>query len=53
MSASPAFSFTFSAAAPAVLAADLLLGRDEYSARYIRAFRQRQKAIEEQAAQSG
>jgi 5-methyltetrahydrofolate--homocysteine methyltransferase len=33
---------------PAVLAADLLLGRDEYSARYIRAFRQRQKALEEQ-----
>jgi 5-methyltetrahydrofolate--homocysteine methyltransferase len=33
---------------PAVLAADLLLGRDEHSARYIRAFRQRQKALEEQ-----
>jgi 5-methyltetrahydrofolate--homocysteine methyltransferase len=38
---------------PIVLATDLLLGRDEYSARYIRAFRQRQKALEEQqAAQS-
>jgi 5-methyltetrahydrofolate--homocysteine methyltransferase len=35
---------------PSVLAADLLLGRDEYSARYIRAFRQRQKALEEQQA---
>jgi 5-methyltetrahydrofolate--homocysteine methyltransferase len=39
---------------PIVLATDLLLGRDEYSARYIRAFRQRQKALEaQQAAQSG
>jgi len=37
---------------PAVLAADLLLGRDEYSARYIRAFRQRQKALEEQQQQA-
>ena len=39
---------------PFVLATDLLLGRDEYSARYIRGFRQRQKALaEQQAAQSG
>jgi len=30
----------------AILATDLLLGRDEYSMRYIRAFRQRQKAME-------
>jgi hypothetical protein len=38
---------------PFVLATDLLLGRDEYSARYIRAYRQRQKALaEQQAAQS-
>jgi len=29
---------------PAILAADLLLGRDEYAMRYIRAYRQRQKA---------
>ena len=36
---------------PLVLAADLLLGRDEYSARYIKAFRERQKALEAQQAQ--
>jgi 5-methyltetrahydrofolate--homocysteine methyltransferase len=35
---------------PFVLATDLLLGRDEYSARYIRGFRQRQKALAEQQA---
>jgi 5-methyltetrahydrofolate--homocysteine methyltransferase len=29
---------------PAILAADLVLGRDNYAARYLRAFRQRQKA---------
>ena len=38
---------------PLVLATDLLLGRDEYCARWIRAFRERQKALEEQAAQAG
>jgi 5-methyltetrahydrofolate--homocysteine methyltransferase len=38
-------------ARPLVLAADLLLGRDEYSARYIKAFRERQKALEAQQAQ--
>ncbi len=39
---------------PIVLAADMLLGRDEYSARYIKAFRERQKALEaQQAAQQG
>jgi len=37
-------------ARPLVLAADMLLGRDEYSARYIKAFRQRQKALEAQQA---
>ena len=37
---------------PVVLAADMLLARDEYSARYIKAFRERQKALEAlQAAQ--
>lgn len=35
---------------PIVLAADMLLGRDEYSARYIKAFRERQKALEAQQA---
>ena len=29
---------------PFILAADLLLGRDDYAMRYIRAFRQRRKA---------
>jgi 5-methyltetrahydrofolate--homocysteine methyltransferase len=38
---------------PAVLAADLLLGRDQYSSRYIRAYRQRRKAREEAAGASG
>jgi len=38
---------------PAVLAADLLLGRDEYSARYIRGYRQRRKAREEEAGAPG
>ncbi|HUS82463.1 MAG TPA: dihydropteroate synthase [Dehalococcoidia bacterium] len=39
---------------PLVLATDMLLGRDEYSARYIKAFRERQKALEaQQAAQQG
>jgi 5-methyltetrahydrofolate--homocysteine methyltransferase len=33
---------------PLVLAADMLLGRDEYCARYIKAFRERQKALEAQ-----
>lgn len=33
-----------------VLAADLALGRDEYSARWIKAFRRRQKAAQAQAA---
>ena len=37
---------------PLVLAADMLLGRDEYSARYVKAFRERQKALEAQAAQA-
>ena len=37
-------------ARPLVLAADLLLGRDEYCARYIKAFRERQKALEAQQA---
>ncbi|MGA2286289.1 MAG: dihydropteroate synthase, partial [Dehalococcoidia bacterium] len=37
-------------ARPLVLAADMLLGRDEYSARYIKAFRERQKALEAQQA---
>jgi len=36
---------------PLVLATDMLLGRDEYSARYIKAFRERQKALEAQQAQ--
>jgi 5-methyltetrahydrofolate--homocysteine methyltransferase len=36
---------------PLVLATDMLLGRDEYSARYIKAYRERQKALEAQAAQ--
>ena len=37
---------------PLVLATDMLLGRDEYCARYIKAFRERQKALEAaQAAQ--
>ena len=35
---------------PIVLATDLLLGRDEYCARYIKAFRERQKALEAQQA---
>jgi 5-methyltetrahydrofolate--homocysteine methyltransferase len=35
---------------PIVLATDMLLGRDEYSARYIKAFRERQKALEAQQA---
>jgi len=35
---------------PLVLAADMLLGRDEYCARYIKAFRERQKALEAQQA---
>ncbi len=35
---------------PLVLAADMLLARDEYSARYIKAFRERQKALEAQQA---
>ena len=35
---------------PLVLATDMLLGRDEYSARYIKAFRERQKALEAQQA---
>ena len=35
---------------PLVLATDLLLGRDEYSARWIRAFRERQKAAAEAEA---
>jgi hypothetical protein len=34
----------------AVLAADLALGRDEYSARWIKAFRRRQKAAAARAA---
>lgn len=34
----------------AVLAADLALGRDEYSARWIKAYRRRQKAAQAQAA---
>jgi 5-methyltetrahydrofolate--homocysteine methyltransferase len=38
---------------PTVLATDLLLGRDEYCMRFIRSYRQRQKALQEQAAQSG
>ena len=29
---------------PAVLATDLVMGRDDYSMRYIQAYRQRQKA---------
>ena len=35
---------------PLVLAADMLLGRDEYCGRYIKAFRERQKALEAQQA---
>jgi hypothetical protein len=31
----------------------MLLGRDEYSARYIKGFRERQKALEAQQAASG
>jgi 5-methyltetrahydrofolate--homocysteine methyltransferase len=34
---------------PAVLAADLLLGRDEYASRYIKDFKKRQKRLEAQA----
>jgi 5-methyltetrahydrofolate--homocysteine methyltransferase len=34
----------------AVLAADLALGRDDYSARWIKAYRRRQKALQAQAA---
>jgi 5-methyltetrahydrofolate--homocysteine methyltransferase len=38
---------------PVVLAADLLLGRDEYCMRFIRAYRRRQKALAEEAGRSG
>lgn len=34
---------------PAILAADLLLGRDEYAARYIKDFKKRQKRLEAQS----
>jgi 5-methyltetrahydrofolate--homocysteine methyltransferase len=34
---------------PAILAADLLLGRDEYASRYIKDFKKRQKRLEAQA----
>ncbi len=37
---------------PTVLAADLVLGRDEYSRRYIKAFRERQKAFEAKGDQA-
>jgi 5-methyltetrahydrofolate--homocysteine methyltransferase len=34
---------------PAILATDLLLGRDEYASRYIKDFKKRQKRLEAQA----
>jgi 5-methyltetrahydrofolate--homocysteine methyltransferase len=37
---------------PTVLAADLVLGRDEYARRYIKAFRERQKALESKGDQA-